>query len=691
MATPHILATPVDAEVADGPPAGQWLGTRAGSWVPRDPRGDPAERTGSGAAYLIPSARGRLGIDDVSLNKINRRDFLGGTALAIAAGLTPVAQIRADPGRYYPPSLDGLRGSHPGSFEIAHQVGREGKSFDLSGLPIEQSFDLVVVGGGISGLAAAWFYREAHGSPARILILENHDDFGGHAKRNEFRVGDRLLLGYGGTESLQSPKTFFSKTVYRLLRSLGVDLKRFDTAFDRRLYSSLGLTQGVYFDREAFGVDRLVAGNPVVTGGDSFAIDANAPPIDAVVGKFPMSDDARARLVEFFAHPKDYLAGKSKAEKITYLRNVSYRDFLRKDAGLGDEAAKFFDASTYGLMAMGPDILPALDAMSSKYTGFAGLGLGDLNDPELAAFDEPYIYHFPDGNASVARLLVRSLIPTVAQGRTMDDVVLADFDYAKLDVDGAPVRLRLNSTVVAVANAPNRRGPVNIGYVRAGAPHRIQARHCVLAGYNMMIPYIMPELPESQKHALSLGVKMPLVYVNVAVRNWHAFVALGVHDIYSPHAYFSNVKLDYPVALGGYRNPRDPGEPIVLHMEHIPLTPNQGLSNVQQFRIGRQLLLDTPFADYEARIVDQLGRMMGPGGFQSTRDIAAITVNRWPHGYAYSADSLSDPQTRGPQPYEIARARCGSVTIANSDAGWNSYTHEAIDQAWRAVAELNSA
>src|SRR5208282_2313466 len=193
-------------------------------------------------------------------NTISRRDFLNGSVLIIAGGLTPLAQLRAGPGRYYPPALTGLRGSHPGSFEIAHEVGREGKSFDISGLAVEQSFDLVVVGGGISGLAAAWFYREAHGPAARILILENHDDFGGHAKRNEFRVGDRLLLGYGGTESLQSPKTFFSKTVNRLLRSLGVELSRFDTAFDRRLYRSLGLTHGVYFERETFGVDRLVVG-----------------------------------------------------------------------------------------------------------------------------------------------------------------------------------------------------------------------------------------------------------------------------------------------------------------------------------------------------------------------------------------------------------------------------------------------
>jgi spermidine dehydrogenase len=624
-------------------------------------------------------------------NKINRRDFLGGTALVIAAGLTPLAQMRAQPGRYYPPALTGLRGSHPGSFEVAHQVGREGKSFDISALAVEESFDLVVVGGGISGLAAAWFYREAHGPDARILILENHDDFGGHAKRNEFRVGDRLLLGYGGVESLQSPKTFFSKTVNRLLHSLGVDIRRFDTAFDRKLYPSLGLTHGIFFSRETFGADRVISGTPVITGGDSFASDARTRPIEVVVAEFPVSDDAKARLIEFFKHPKDYLAGKSQAEKIAYLKKISYRDFLRKDAGLGDEAVKLFDGSTLGLMAVGPDVLPALDAMSSQYSGFTGLGIGHRGDPEYAAFDEPYIYHFPDGNASIARLLVRGMIPAVAPGHTMEDVVLAEFDYSKLDAADAPTRLRLNSTAVAIANARTRGGPVDIGYVRQGALRRIQATQCVLACYNMIIPHIMPELPETQKQALARSVKAPLVYANVAIRNWHAFVKLGVDDINSPSAYFSQTKLDYPVTLGGYRNPHDPSEPILLHMEHIPVTPNQGLSNVEQFRLGRQKLLSTTFAEYETRIRDQLDRMLGPAGFQSERDIAAITVNRWPHGYAYSADSLFDAETEGPQPYEIARKRCGSVTIANSDAGWNSYTHEAIDQAWRAVNELKKA
>jgi spermidine dehydrogenase len=425
-----------------------------------------------------------------------------------------------------------------------------------------------------------------------------------------------------------------------------------------------------------------------VTGSDSVSDDVKPRPIESVIAEFPVSGEAKAKLVEFFKHPRDYLAGKSKAQKIRYLKTISYRDYLRTDAGLGDEAVKYFDGSTKGLYAMGPDIVSALEALGGGYPGFKGLGLEDEID---AAFDEPYIYHFPDGNASIARLLVRSLIPSVASGHTMEDVLLADFDYSKLDVPGQPIRLRLNSTAVSVANAHTKGGPVELGYVRTGALHRIQAKQCVLACYNMIIPHIMPELGSAQKQALAACVKLPLVYVNVAVRNWHAFHKLGVDEIYSPSGYFSNIKLDYPVSLGGYRHPRDPGEPMLLHMEHMPLTPNQGLTNVEQFRLGRQLLLTTPFEEFEKQINQQLDRVLGPGGFESARDIAAITVNRWPHGYSYDADTLFDPETVGPPLYVVGRRRCGSVAIANCDAGWNSYTHEAIDQAWRAVNELRPA
>lgn len=626
-------------------------------------------------------------------DKITRRDLLNGVALVIAGGLAPVGSLaslssaRAASERRYPPLLEGIRGDEPGCFELAHQVAREGRSFDVAGLPIDEQYDLVVIGGGASGLAAAWFYREQHGASSRILILENHDDFGGHARRNEFLVDGRRLIGYGGSESLQSPQHLFSPAVRRLLGKLGVSLSesRWERYFDRDLYGSLGLSNATFFDQATFGADRLVVGTPTVTGADSWASKLHPPrAMEAVAVEFPMSTLARNRLITLYTHPHDYLAGKSRVEKIAHLRQVSYRDYLIHDAGLGTEAVKFFDGSTNDFWGMGSDIVPAYDALTSRYPGFAGLGLDDQVDP---AYREPYIYHFPDGNASVARLLVRDLIPAVAPGHTMEDIVLSSFDYAKLDDSGSPVRLRLNATAVKVID---RAGGVDVGYMRAGELRRVRARQCVLTCWNRMIPHVMPQLPLVQRQALELAVKQPLVYVNVALRNWRAFVRLGVATINSPRAYFSDVKLDYPVAMGGYRNPRSPDEPILVHMLRVPLAPNQGLSDVEQYKVGRYELLTTTFAEYEAAIVGQLTRMLGAGDFDAARDIAGITVNRWPHGYAYTFDTLFDKPT-DPMPYVVARRRYGNVTIANSDAGWNAYLHEAIDQAWRAVEELRPA
>src|SRR5207342_2659750 len=167
------------------------------------------------------------------MSSITRRDFLNGAALTIAAGLTPAAQIAAQPARY-PPALMGLRGQHAGSFEVAHALALERRTFAAEAAPIEESYDLVVVGGGLSGLAAAWFYRRAQPS-ARVLVLDNHDDFGGQAKRNEFTLDGHRIIGYGGSQSLQSPNSLYSPVAKALLRELGVDIARFEGAFERDL------------------------------------------------------------------------------------------------------------------------------------------------------------------------------------------------------------------------------------------------------------------------------------------------------------------------------------------------------------------------------------------------------------------------------------------------------------------------
>ncbi|MBT1259193.1 NAD(P)/FAD-dependent oxidoreductase [Pseudomonas sp. VS40] len=617
---------------------------------------------------------------------ITRRDFLNGVAVTIAAGMTPLQILQAAPdGRYYPPALTGLRGSHVGSFEVAHQMGWEKKVFDTDKLPVTEHYDLVVVGGGLSGLSAAWFYREKH-PKAKILILENHDDFGGHAKRNEFQAGGRMIIGYGGSEAFQSPNHLYSKQVNGLLKKLGVNIKRFETAFDRQFYPDLGLSRGVFFDKENFGEDKLVTGDPTPMVADDIAPDRlNARAIRDFINDFPLPPADRQALIELHTAPKDYLPGKTAEEKADYLAATSYRDFLLKNVGLSEGAVKYFQSRTNDFMALSIDAVASSDAYNVGFPGFAGLNLAPISEEAAAEMEEPYIYHFPDGNASVARLLVRSLIPGVAPGHTMDDIVLAAFDYAKLDQPKAAVRLRLNSTAVSVRNVGDG---VHIGYSRGGQLAQVSGKRCILACYNMMIPYLLKDVPAPQAHALSQNVKYPLVYTKVVIRNWQSFQKLGVHEIYAATLPYSRIKLDYPVSMGGYDHPRDPTQPIGLHMVYVPTSPNSGMNARDQARAGRGKLYGQTFEQLEAQLRDQLQRMLGPGGFEHERDILAITVNRWSHGYASFSNSLFDKADESEALMKLAKKPVGHVSIANSDAAWSAYAHAAIDEAYRAVGEI---
>ena len=298
-----------------------------------------------------------------------------------------------------------------------------------------------------------------------------------------------------------------------------------------------------------------------------------------------------------------------------------------------------------------------------------------------------YTFHFPDGNASIARLLVRHLVPGSMPGDSAEDVVTARVDYSRLDRADAPVRIRLNSIV---CRRPQRRRSADRGRDTISQRRRrvpVRARSCVLACYNMMIPYLCPDLPERQKEALHYAVKIPLIYASVALKNWRPFKTLGICRVYSPGSYFSSLFLNPTVDIGGYRSSRSPDEPMLVHMTRTPVQP--GLPERDQHRAGHFDILGTSFATFEHNIRDQLGRILGPGGFDPDTDIAAITVNRWPHGYAYEYNPLFDPDwPKGGAPHEIGRAPFGRIAIANSDAGAAAYTDCAIDQAYRAVQEL---
>jgi spermidine dehydrogenase len=349
---------------------------------------------------------------------------------------------------------------------------------------------------------------------------------------------------------------------------------------------------------------------------------------------------------------------------------------------------------THGEWGVGIDAVSALEVWPFKMPGFDGLGLEPGPAPNMGVTASGYseggsdTFHFPDGNASIARLLVRSLVPGVLTGHSAQDIVTARADYTKLDRPGAPIRIRLSSLAVKVTNVDEKtpKPAVGVIYTRAGQLHAARAGLCVMASWNMMIPYLCPELPDRQKAALHYLVKTPLVYTTVALSNWRAFKALGIQHVYAPGSFHTGFGLNPTVDIGDYKSPRSPDEPILIRMFKTPCQP--GLDERAQNRAGHAELLATPFETFERNIRDQLQRTLGPGGFDAANDITGITVNRWPHGYAYEYNPLFDPDwTEREQPHVVGRAPFGRITIANSDSGAAAYTDSAIDQAWRAVGE----
>src|SRR6184192_4569691 len=372
---------------------------------------------------------------------------------------------------------------------------------------------------------------------------------------------------------------------------------------------------------------------------------------------------------------------------------ISYAKYLTEVAGVHEDIVKVYQSLPNGLFGVGFDAVSAQDAWGLDAPGFQGMNLdpapgkGMNRDAIPNEEAERYFFHFPDGNASIARLLVRKLIPKAIPGSSATDIVTARANYAKLDQEDSPVRIRLNSTVVRVrhqGDAASAKG-VEIAYVRDGKLRTVQAANCILACWHVVIPYICDELPDKQKEALASAPKVPLLYTNVAIRNWEPFQKLGASSVYAPGGYHSFMTLDLPVSMGGYQCSRKPEDPIVVHMMKTPCKP--GLPARDQHRTGRMELFTTTFETMERNIRDQLSRTLGPGGFDPARDISAITVNRWPHGYAYEYNSLWDKfwLEGGETPCEVARKPFGKIAIANADAGAYAYADCAIDQAWRAV------
>jgi len=612
--------------------------------------------------------------DDAALGMdrpITRRDFLQGVAAGLVAASVPgCARGGKSPAAPSVANGSGLRGQDMDSMRLGHLL-RGGPSEGLAnGEETGEEYDLVVIGAGIAGLAAAHVYDRERGRNARILILDNHDEFGGHARRNTFEIEGQTLVAHGGTYALEEVEEA-PPAAQRLLRDVGVDLDRLRGYRDERLYERLGLSRAIFFDPRHYpGIAPTWLNRFYDVRYEEFFARA------------PIPEAARRELIELYTTRKDYLAGVTRKEEV--LAGMTWERFIREVMGLGDHALRFADLYAADLVGLGCDAVSAQKGFDygPGFFGMGGTGFRDKGGIIQYAYDASYRY--PDGNHTVARHFLKKLLPASIEGEdTMEGVFNGRVRPEQFDRPENRKRLRLRAAAVRVAHTgPDRaKSSVTVDYVQSdGVVCRVRARGVVVAAWGMVAKHIVPELGDDQRQALDDYRYCACLYINVALRHWRPIAEIGASSMQLPGGYCTWMEVADPLSVGDYRPRYRPDSPTVLSMYKYLYT--RGLDPTDQMKRARRQIQNKSFADHEREIRGELQHMFGPWGFDARKDILAITINRWGHAYNFFAPPPGETGS-----YERGRLQLGRISFAGADAGGIPWTMSALDEAHRAAHE----
>jgi spermidine dehydrogenase len=593
---------------------------------------------------------------------ITRRDFLQGVALAVAS---PALRQQDDP-----PLRQGLQGQNPPSMRLAHRV-RDGEFRELPSEVIDtlESYDLVVVGAGIAGLGAAFLHdQESHGKPS-ILILDNHDDFGGHARRNVMEYGGQKLVAPGGTFALEDVEDSPQESL-EIFRRIGLDPAKLLEYRDPDFRKRFGLSPAVVFDSRVFGGTR-----------STWSTRFHESPYEDFFAKAPLSNSGRRDLIELYTTRKNYLSGTSDLEG--ELHAMSWESFVRERMGLGDDAVRFVNLYSTDLIGLGCDAASALDGYAVG-PGFFGMGgEGFYEDGGILRYGYQPLNRFPDGNHTIARQFLKGILPDALSGpSTMEGVFNSAVRYERLDEAGSRVRLRLSAMVVRIVQEGQS---VFVTYLEpSGRLKRVRASHVIMSGWGSVAKHVVPDLPEDQRRALEDYRYSSALYINVLLKHWRPIASIGAFEMYWPDGYCTWMHVSDPLAVGEYRPEYHPDRPTILSMYKYIYHP--GLEPAEQMRLGRYEMEQKPFEEYEREIRRELNHVLGPHGFDAARDIAGITVNRWGHGYNYFKEPGPRAKLEDP-PYRTGRRQHGRISFCGADAAGTPWTQAALVQSWRAVHE----
>jgi spermidine dehydrogenase len=618
-----------------------------------------------------------LGMDQ----PITRRDFLNSTLLASGSLLTAATPLQLlgeeDDWTGYGGVGDYSK-SNGNTLEVlaaGHRI-RDGEFDRLPANFIDtgEMFDCVVVGGGISGLAAALFLLRKGGKNRTCLVLDNHPVFGGEAKRNEFVVDGHRLMAHQGSAVffVQYPHSFLG----RFYDSIGLKAPRLqyqkwagpakEMALSKTPYDMVGsepATYGLYFGAK-------FSQKPGV-----WLIDPWGKKLEGA----PISESARAELLKWRAglQPEEKRPQYLGDEISRHLDSITLEEHMMRRFGISCETIRtFLSPVEGGGSGLGPDVL-------SAYADYAADMLHPLQSDDTDQM-------FPGGNTGIARLMVKTLIPrSIAGDDSMEAVCRNHLNFAALDQPNSPARIRLNSTAVWVKHDgdPEKSESVSVLYLRAGRIYRVKARSAVMAGGGWTTKHVVRDLPQAQQGAYGQFYRSPCLMANVAVRNWRFLYNMGITGFRWFEGVGNYTEVRKTALMGADAATIGPDSPVVLPLKVLYSYP--GLPIADQGHRGRGEMLATSFREYERRIREQFTDMFARTGFDARRDIAGIILNRWGHAYLNPQPGFFFGKDEKPAPSEVLRATpFARIAFANTDLAGIMDHRSSILEAGRAVGQL---
>ena len=626
-------------------------------------------------------------IDELGLNKkITRRDFIYISAAAVVAGSGIPKYLRASgqsisdiDGWYGYGGIGDYASSHgntPETLKVAHGM-RNGEfnssSFQSKTIDTGEIYDLVVVGGGFSGLSAAFHYNKQRPSD-KCLIIDNHPIFGGEAKRNEFIVNGHRIIGPQGSNGFVIPPVTNKADDYFTELSIPREFK----------YAPVPKSvDGIKFPLDNYGFmhwlsHRSSVGHFFNGSGANASGNWVTDLWENDLSSTPWSENLRK---EFLRWRKESVTDYKQDNFEKWLDSMTLKEYYENILKLPKEVTNYADPILASAIGLGCD---AISAYWGWYFSLPGFGNSDRYQSEDLMF-----HSFPGGNTGIARFFVKKLVPNAIKGaNNFNDTINQSIAFNELDKSSNKVRMRLGATVIDVRHAGIRseKEKVIITYVKGEKIYQLKARKIVMATAGNMNRYVLHDLPEGHKKAYASFHHSAVLVANVALTNWRFLKNLGFASCMWTSGFGFSCNIRRPMVVGKYQQPFDPNLPIVLTF-YVPMY-YPGLSIKEQGTTGRLELLTTPFVKYEQQIREQMFRLFGHAGFNPQTDIAGIILNRWGHAYVNPQPGFMYDKKGGETASAVIRKPFGRIAIGHSELRGHMNWTGAAAEGKRAINQL---